>query len=241
MNELTDNLIKEYHPRLAIIAHTSALNDWRDVYLESHPINEAGQILEGRPLKQETIQEIVDVFFDERQNAVAVSGMIPANVLQFEVLPGGRYSLMWYRPAERRRIYFSESLNIPSGEAWMPPMIYHTKDSRGLAMYALANDDRPAESTRLFRAPFHNIYDDGDVCLGNAQVKKPSQKTYASLMKYWEDLFWLSEFTHLNGTANPTKSNLALLWPKLVKNKKLTWSQLDELKPYKKQTVKDLI
>jgi PRTRC genetic system protein B len=240
MNDLTERLVKNFKPRLAIVVHTSEMNDWRDAYLESHEIDEAGRILEGKPLKQETIQCIVDVFFDERQNAVAVSGLIPSNVLQFEILPGGRYSLIWHRPAERRQIFFAGALHIPSGQAWVPALLYQT-DGRKLSVYALASDDRPTESTPLYRAPFHNIYTDGSVCLGSAQVKKPAQKTYANLMKYWEDLFWLSEFSHLNGSDNPTKTNLALLWKRLVKEKNLTWKDLGELIKIKKTTLNDIL
>lgn len=240
MNDLTEKLMKTYRPRLAIVVHTSALNDWSDAYLESHEIDDKGAVLEGRPLKQETIQGIIDVFFDERQNAIAVSGMIPANVLQFEVLPGGRYSLIWFRPAERRRIYFAEGLHLPNGEAWVPPLIYKT-DGRNLSVFAISSDDRPTEKTPLFRAPFHNIYEEGGVCLGNAEVKRPSQKTYTNLMKYWEDLFWLSEFSHLQDTKGPTKTNLNILWKRLVSEKNLTWSKLDELLPLKKKTLEDIL
>ena len=35
--------------------------------------------------------------------------------------------------------------------------------------------------------------------------------TYEKLLQYWERKFWLTEFTHLGGNGNPTRSNLVLV------------------------------
>lgn len=232
MNERTEPLLKTYKARLAIVAYTSTLNDWNDCYLESHVINDKGQLLEGKPLKQETIQGMVDVFFDERQNKTKFGGLVPENLIKFEVLPGGHYEMMWYRPEEQRVIHFSDALNLPSGKAWMPALIYHV-ERRALSIYALISNDRPSEKTPLYRAPFHNTGQDGNVCLGSAKVKAPADHTYGAAMKYWEDVFWLSEFTHLAGATNPTKTNINSLWKKLIKNSSLKWSDMNELLPIK--------
>lgn len=239
MNHLTDNLLKIHPARLVIVAY-AAKDNFEDVYLESHAVDEAVGILEGKPLKQETIQGIVDVFFDERQNSSSVTGLIPENLLAFSKLPGGHYNMVWYRPAEKRHLYFSAELNIKSGQAWVPPMVYEV-NRNDLAVYALKGDGRPKEGAKLLRAPFHNVNINGDVCLGSAKVKPPAQKTYVNLMEYWETLFWRSEFTHLNGGDSPVKGNLNLLWPKLIKDKSLTWASLDELLPIKGLTVKSLL
>lgn len=238
MNELTDKLLKTFKPRLAIIAYTSAMNEWQDCYLESHEMNEKGQVLEGKPLKQETLQAMVDVFFDERKNRVEIGGMIPENLLHFKVMPGGHYEMIWYRPAEKRQIYFAPALCIPSGKAWVPPLIYHVEDKR-LSVFAFKNESRPDENEKLFKAPFHNTWHQGDVCLGNAKVKKPAKNTYANLIKFWEDMFWLSEFTHLADASNPTVSNLNTLWKKLA-GKNIKWD-MKELKPIDKKTLKDIL
>lgn len=210
------------------------------MYLESHAVDEEGRILEGKPLKQETIQGMVEVLFDERRNAVNIGGLLPPNLLAFDRLPGGHYKMIWYRPAERRNLFFAPQLRLKSGQAWVPPMVYAV-ERRGLNVYALLKDDRPTDKTKLCHAPFHNVNTAGEVCLGSAKVKKPETKTYLSLMEYWETMFWKSEFTHLAGQESPTKTNLNLLWPRLIKDKKLTWAQLDELKPIKALTLKHFL
>lgn len=245
MNELTESLTKEYKPKLAIVAYTAIIDDrserdnWSNAYLESHAIDATGKLLEGKPLKQETLDSLVDVLFDERQNRLSITGLIPENLLKYEVLPGGNVEMIWYHSEQKRNLFFSEKLHIPSGEAWVPALIYHAT-RKELNIYAFTDAERPKENTQLYHAPFHNISESGNVCLGSARVKKEKRNTYQSLMKYWEDMFWLSEFTHLAGQEGITKTNVNTLWKKLIETE-TKWSSLQELKAIKNTTLKNLL
>src|SRR4051812_24133829 len=108
-NDRTSLLMSTYKPELAIIVNRAPnpITGEGEYYLESHQIADDGRIMEGKPLLQDTIQEMVDVFFDERQNSVSVSGLMPENLLQFALLPGGNYKMIWYRPAEIRVVHFA--------------------------------------------------------------------------------------------------------------------------------------
>lgn len=228
MNSRSELLINTYQPQVAIVVYKSGVGD--DFYLESHNINESGGLTEGKPLKEETINGMVDVFFDEKKNRIKITGFIPENILSFDTLPGGQYQMIWHRPAEIRVMHFAPHLKLKTGKVWVPAMLYVVV-KKNLWVYALKRSGRPEFKTALFRAPFHNVSDEGLVCLGSAHVKKPSVNTYESLVKYWEDLFWLSEFTHLNGASNPTKSEMDKVYQRLLKSKtKLKWSNIDELK-----------
>jgi len=236
MNERTELLGKECKPVLNIVVYCSDKERGQpDYYLESHQISPEGKIMEGKPLLQSTIAEMVELFYDDRKDRSQISGAIPENLLSYLPLPGGNFKLVWYRPAETRYIHFAQSLRLQSGKASIPPMIYEVSKNT-LSVFALKIDAWPTEKTKLFRSPFHNVGDNGTVCLGNAKVKKPLEKTFANVIKYWEDLFWLSEFSHLNGASNPTKSDLGKLWARIVKSKcRLKWSALSaELKETKK-------
>ena len=57
-----------------------------------------------------------------------------------------------------------------------------------------------------------------------------------SLTEYWEKRFWLSEFSHLGGSRNPTGSNLVSVTEKARANP----FDENELKPMNKQ-LKDLL
>ena len=215
-NSRTDELMKSYTPVLSVVVYKS--NDYyANYYLEGHTITDDGKIMEGRPLMQETMQGIVDVFFDENQNKQKFSGLFPDNMLSFKALPRGKYKMVWYRPAEKRVMYFKQELKMPSEQTWIPAMLYVT-DGLGLDVFALSGNSRPNEATKLYRPPFWNVNDSGDVCLGNARVNRPQVKTYENLMKYWEDLFWLSEFTHTNGDKL-IKSDAKKVWKQLLTSK----------------------
>jgi PRTRC genetic system protein B len=243
MNQRTELLTNNYKPVVAISVYrsTDETSGNGKYYLESHDINETGQIMQGKPLLQETIQDIVEVFFDERKNLSNVTGMLPENLLSFVLLPGGKYKMVWFRPAEIKVIYFATALKISTAKSWVPAMVY-VADNFGLDVFALKTNARPKETTRLCYAPFFNVNTDGAVCLGNAKVKIPTEKTYTNLMKYWEDLFWLSEFTHVNGNDTKTITQLQPLWQKIMKSKcRFKWNESKELKQYPKLNIKQLL
>ncbi|MGN6435973.1 MAG: hypothetical protein ACTHMM_05540 [Agriterribacter sp.] len=232
----TELIMSEYKPIVALMVYKSNDNSY---YLESHDVTTGGQILAGKPLLQETIQGMVDTFFDENKNRQNIGGLMPENLLFFKHLPGGNYKMVWYQPAGEQVLHFAPALKLKTGKAWVPAMIY-VADSGDLDVYALKSNSRPKSDTKLFIAPFHNTGDDGAVCLGSAKVEKPKQLTYLNLMKYWESLFWLSEFTHLNGT-NKTKSDMGKVWANLLKNNSVKWSDINELRAYEKLTLKNLL
>ena len=91
------------------------------------------------------------------------------------------------------------------------------------------------ENSPLFLAPFFNVTG-SSVCLGNAALTPPEDMTFSKLLEYWEKRFWLSEFSHLGGSRNPTGSNLVSVTEKARANP----FDENELKPMSKQ-LKDLL
>lgn len=230
----------DYKPKLCVVVYDGKQYEYdrADYYLEAHHIDEQGRILEGKPLEQETIQGIVDTFFDENQNRQNIRGWFPPELLVFEHKPGGKYFMVWYRPEQQRFLHFTPGLKIKSGLAWVPAMLYIT-DSRALRVYAMKSNKRPDEKTKLYRPPFHNVNEDGDVCLGSGKVKK-HDGTFTDVIRYWEEYFWSTEFSHITGHKSPTVSNLNTLWKSLIKDNTVKWSSLDELLLIKGLNLKNL-
>jgi len=227
MNARTNMLMKDYKPQVAIMVYYSG--EVNDYYLESHNVNDNGEILEGKPLLQETIDGMVNVFFDDKRHRSDVQGIFPQNLLNFSLHSDGSYKMAWYNPAKVRVLHFAPSLKLPTEQVWVPATLYKV-DNKSLYVYSIIGEERPTEATSIYKPPFHNISDNGSVCLGNAQVAKPKENTYENLMKYWEDLFWLSEFTHING-GNKTKSNMGDLWKQIIASKLSMKFPNDELLP----------
>jgi hypothetical protein len=104
-----------------------------------------------------------------------------------------------------------------------------------LYVFAYRSKRLPA-NTQLYSAPFFNVNSvSGSVCLGNAKLQKPETFNFENFIKYWEDKFFLSEFSQLTG-GNPTKRNLTLV----IKNSADVFDH-QELKPVKELHFKDLL
>ena len=234
MNDLTDIIGSQFTPKLCLMVYECKRGHESEYYMESHEVNEQGAIMAGRPLMQETIDGLIDTFFDERKNSVTITGVLPENLLSFQSLPGGKYKMVWYRPAEERVLLHKPQLKLPSAvKAWVPATLYST-DGRHLEVMALGSNARPTAATRLYRPPYFNVNDSGDVCLGTANRNKP-ERTYAGIMEYWEDLFWKSEATHENGGKKVKEGSLAEAWKKKIKTGE-KWKQAELVSS--KQTLK---
>ncbi len=125
-------------------------------------------------------------------------------------------------------------LKIENAEYHLPGIIYEAGENR-LNIYAY-KDKELTDKTELYAAPFFNVTG-ASVCLGSAKIEKPKDLTYMNLLEYWEKKFWLTEFSHLGGGGNPTKSNLVLV-TKAAKDKPF---KLEELKPLNKLKLKDIL
>ena len=117
----------------------------------------------------------------------------------------GHEKYIWYNPPQARKMYFIAGLGIPEGTFNMPGVIYVVKD-RQLDIHAFKGKT-PTDRTELYLAPFFNVTGAG-VCLGSSSLEKPQEMDFYRLQEYWEKRFWLSEFSHLGGSRNPTRSNL---------------------------------
>lgn len=219
MNELTRTMTTNLIPDRAIIVYkTDEQANHESYYLESHKIDSNGKMLEGNPLTEKTLSDIAKNFTKIQDSFIYADGLLPDHVLLLDNRVGVK-KFAWYRPAEKKMMYFSKALNIKSGLAWVPALLYIVDDYK-LNVYALKDNKRPTIKTKLFRAPFHNIDSDGDVCLGNAKVKQPIKNTIDLHIKYWEDKFWLSEFSHILGGSSPTKTNINTIWKNLLGTEK---------------------
>lgn len=232
--DLLNKFTEEFKPALAIIAYKGNEDYSQQWYLESHPIKN-GELMEGRALQQDTLHAMMELMYTERETEIKIIRFIPQNLLYYDMLPGGDYKLIWYHPEQRKRLLFVNNLELKSGDAAVPAMVWKAS-RKTLSVYALNNNDYPTEDTQLFTAPFHNV-SNSVVCLGSAKAKKPKVPSLSALMKYYEDLFWNSEFSHMNG-GNFTKSPGNLIWKKLLADPKLKWSDmLDELLPSRKKLI----
>lgn len=212
MEDLTGIMMSDYKPEAAIVVYKATDNIagyQQEYYIERHGINEKGQLLEGVPLTQAMIMDIVDTFYEKR-GETGISGVLPASVLHYK-WQSDKKQLMWYNPPMSRMMYFTKAVKIKDGERNQPGLIYALLNGR-LQIYATKCTGRPDEDTELFVAPYHNCSpNDGQVCMGSAKVKTKGQK-FQDIISKWELMFWGSEFSHLAGNNSMIEGNLNVMW-----------------------------
>lgn len=232
MNELTKQLQKIWVPKAALIAYAYQENTYASSrnYLELRPINKEGRMGAAIPVTHEFINSLVDSYSDEDQRIPR--GRVPSCMLWCDTRRGHE-KYIWYNPPGERRMFFSERLNIKDGVFHVPGVIYIIENEK-MNIFAYKGK-KPDERTALYLAPFFNVTG-ASVCLGSSTLKKPESLDFQTLLEYWEKRFWLSEFSHLGGQANPTHNNLVSVTEQA---RDLPFND-DELKPANKR-LKDIL
>ena len=235
MSKILVEINDKYFPVQCITVYK---NNAQNYYLETQAI-ESGKLKEAIPMDADVISDMVEYFSVNQAKETKLSGFIPDNVIYVDWSSHARI-LCWYNQPMERMMHFREDLHIPSGLAWQPTVVYVVVDN-SLYVYC-AKVSNVKDKTPLFMAPYHNVSDNGSVCLGSAKIKKPEKNTFENVMNYWEQMFWGSVFTH-HGNENCANTNINLYWKKSVRKTSAPGNRFDNsiLKPYPKTTLLNMI
>lgn len=216
MTDRTEHFGNLYQPVKALVIFKKAAND-SDFYIESYNMDNKGMPVNGHPLsvkESNTLAKALMVNEKKSQGYLIPQGIMPANVLHINSNADGW--VIWHTPAQKRRLLFSPSLEIPSGKALVPALLW--KAGKGsLQVFALDVNDLSLQST-LYKAPFFNVYTDGRICMGNVRVHIPSDCCLEKFMQLWEAYFYDSYFSHTIHGESPVKGNIIQLWKSLIKS-----------------------
>ena len=222
MNELTRNIKKIMVPKAALVAYEEENEEWHErksYYLELRPIDGNGRMRAAIPVTYEFINSLLESFSVEI--AEMPHGRVPGNLLRCDTRKGNE-KYVWYNPPARRRMFFHEELNIENGDFNMPGIIYKVQSDR-LDVFAFKGD-MPDEKCELYFAPYFNVTGSA-VCLGSSKLERPQNPSFTVWLAYWENLFWMSEFSHLGTNGNPTRNNLVLV-TESARNRPFDYSEL---------------
>lgn len=159
-----------------------------------HPVrlNKKGrpEIMAGSLLTRLVLDEMILKLSGIKRERV----ILPECVL---CLDGSR--MAWWTPAQRRPIFFQttdkEFNKAMRGKAVLHPALVFIARPGVLSAFALADSKRPDGDTRLYRAPYPNLYEAGNMCAGNARLPSVLQIEDLAL---WERAFFDTNFTHAN-------------------------------------------
>lgn len=219
INDITENFGTLYYPKSALVFYETAGTE-TDIYVEHFDMDSNGTPINAHPL---TVKE-ADVLAkalqtDEERNKAFLKpkGILPTNILHIN--PSAENgTVLWYTRSKQRQMYFIDSLGISNGMAQVPPMLWLANKS-SLTVFALANDRRPTEKTPLYYAPFFNIYEKGNVCMGTVSIDIKNSSSVEEFIQAWEHYFFNSYFSH-SLCENLTKKNIVNLWKDLINTDK---------------------
>lgn len=183
--------------RKAILLYETVTHGYRPEtsYATMHDIENVGtkarpnfQIMPGAPISSDSLLRSLGSLSEKY---VLNAEWLPENVLSFSPM-----HLVWWSPAADRRVFFrNKELGNRSAIVPHPPLL-HLVVRGSWYIFAMRDNKRPTQETELFHAPYFNVWDDGKICVGSANI--PEQLTTA-LIPQWEAAFFDSAFTHTNG------------------------------------------
>lgn len=189
-----ENLVLQY----AMLVYTSGKAGWdRRTHVTKHPVSMVGQkpvIRRGVSLTDRDYALFVEsILTTSKKSPIAWSNP--------NVLCDSNDRLIWWRPPTKQSMFFNvdNAACAPftgDGVFATPGLIFMVKDNN-LYIYAVKGSDRPTPETKLYQAPFLNVWGSGRVCVGNAT--RPNQEQARDLLA-WERMFFGSRFTHPNFT-----------------------------------------
>jgi len=218
MKDITSNFATYYYPTSALIFY-QADGDSSKSYVEHYDMNKEGNPINAHPLTVREAKRLAEALHtdDEKDRLLKSDGILDSTILSFDAKLG---KIIWFTKAQYRQLHFSKGLGIPSGNAHTPALLWMA-DRESLSIFALASSRRPTPNTELYHAPFFNVYQKGNVCMGSVDIEVSETSSIKELTKLWEAYFFNSYFSHLMSEHNPINGNCVLLWESLVNTEKL--------------------
>ncbi|MFD2871953.1 PRTRC system protein B [Mucilaginibacter ximonensis] len=222
MKNITEQFNSEFQPFKALLLYRHDKAEQRTtyqhsdkqthIYVESYDIGQTGQPINAHPLsvkEMATLSEMLQTAQELKGGYLKSRSLLPANILYVNQQSNG-YAV-WYTPPQEVRLFFVDSLKIPSGKFKIPAMVWKANAER-LSVYAFKGKNKPTDKTPLCHAPYLNIYHSGQVCMGTVNIAIGKTECLEDFMHLWERYFFNSYFSHSISGNNSTKSNTTELW-----------------------------
>lgn len=179
---------------------------------------EDGRVVLGnaRPMSRSAACELL--------SAVAGGSSIGEGLLPQKVLSISPTRIVWWEKAAVRSQFFRIGGKAASVKAPTPPLVFSYRPESGLSVAALTANRKPDARTKLYHAPFMNVYGNTLLCTGSVEL--PAGALIES-MDACVEAFFSSYSSHVNheGTLNlgkkggvSTPKHLAF-WRKLHREK----------------------
>ena len=130
---------------------------------------------QGNPTLRPGVGLAEEVLHDMLTTLVGTSALAyrPDNVLA-----ASRETIVWWSRPTLRTLFIKPVVDVSVDYGTLPtlrlnipvPGLVFTRKARSLMVAAVTGNSRPVPSTKLYRSPFANTYDDGNVCMGDVKI-----------------------------------------------------------------------
>ncbi|MDA3613532.1 PRTRC system protein B [Polluticaenibacter yanchengensis] len=214
MKDITENFGQLYYPKSALVFYQcKGVN--ADNYVEYFDMDKNGRPINAHPLtlrEANQLAKVLKMAKEDKEPFLKPDGIMGNHILHLDAVKG---KVIWFTKATQRELYFTDNLGIPKGFANVPSMLWIAERNR-LSVFAIGSNRRPTEKTKLYNAPFFNVYEDGSVCMGTVDIRIKRTASLDEFTNTWESYFFNSYFSHLMENYNPVKGNCVTLWESLV-------------------------
>ncbi len=229
------------YPVMSLVIYKSKNSYSSSVYVESRKLEktEKGVVMHAPvPLSEDVFESLTKDFKKNAGSEMKHEPIIGSHILTATANP--HPCIIWYQPARMIELNFrSNYIKTKERKAWIPACVFMLRKS-DLYVYALADDKRPTNETKLFNAPFLNVYEDGRICLGSANVGSKKAETFEKEAERYERGFFMAEQNGGHPDPRKGKTPLNKLWENLIKTGDKFPSK--ELTPHKSiKTFADLL
>jgi len=184
-------------PAVAFLVYT----DGKRAAVTQHAIQLTGEkgleIISGVPADTHALIEVARLLAGGEERS-----LLPEHVLATD--PG---LLMWWRPSQRRSILFrteNKATDALHGKPVLHPALLFMAAGRQLYVFALGDDARPTADTKLYRAPYFNLFIGGLLCEGNFAMPEHCR---ISGIEQWEEGFFDTNFAHTHLASDEVTSH----------------------------------
>ena len=102
-----------------------------EIYVESYDIGRQGKPINAHPLTIPEMMALGDIFNSTKElncHYLCSKGLLPSNVIFVRQQVNG--FAIWYTPPMEADLYFTESLDIPSGKVQLPALLWKATNDR---------------------------------------------------------------------------------------------------------------
>jgi PRTRC genetic system protein B len=211
--DITNEFAQVYFPDGALVFYRHALEKEK-IYIEKFDCSSSGHLINAHPLSAKEIDALAELMQNTKvkNNLFDCEDLLPETVLYVNA---AKKSIIWYTPPRVSPLYFASSLELNDGQMPIPALIWKATDNE-LYLFATTETKKPVASTKLFHAPFFNIHDNANVCMGTVDVNMKNISGISEFIRTWQSYFFHSKFSHTLGSQRRTRTEMITIYKSLI-------------------------